>query len=196
MRIEPETWEFSFAQPEALDEPLLCWYTRNLPPLHRDSCTFSLSKVFAEDRFRATYQALESQPGANNVSERGNDGAVHCGYRLLCTIPGCNMQGAKASCNRLLGASPTRLWGRANRGAPGADKSSESRCVRTGFMLATLQSKPQRPENGKTHRDIMPSWVNPNGAVDVEEFDAVWTTKCPESNCWPQNRRRQLVALS
>ena len=35
----------------ALDEPLLCWYTRNLPPLHRDSCTFSLSKVFAEDSF-------------------------------------------------------------------------------------------------------------------------------------------------
>src|ERR1019366_2585377 len=81
MRIEPETWEFSFAQPEALDEPLLCWYTRNLPPLHRDSCTFSLSKVFAEDT-----RILRQNSCAPPCERPSNlhDSHALCGCRALC----------------------------------------------------------------------------------------------------------------
>ena len=39
----------------------------------------------------------------------GNDGAVHGGYRILYTIPGCALPGVQTSESKLLGAYAIRF---------------------------------------------------------------------------------------
>jgi hypothetical protein len=97
-----------------------------------DFYEFSRSMIWVES-FQATFLLWDPSPEARHVPQNPNDAAVHGRYCILCAVPSGAMQGPWGSFERLLGAAAPRLGRRHAHSTAGAEKTSDSRCVRTDW---------------------------------------------------------------
>jgi hypothetical protein len=108
---------------------------RSVRPSSRENYDFLIRTLWILARndlgcvIRATLQALESE--FCHVRKNSNDDSVHGRYCILRALPGGAIEGTRASFEWLLGEVAPQLWRRLDRCTTRAQKTSDSRDVRT-----------------------------------------------------------------